>query len=151
MKFGSSPVLPLAVIVAAAGLGLSGCGGGGGAAATHRTTSPHATAPHNKPGLNATLTGANHDPVAGRRWAYIVTAADAQGHPLNGTVETEFAFAGQVVGRESPPTHKLKHGRLRDSVTFPAAAVGKPIELQVVVRTSLGSKTLDWSVNVLKR
>jgi len=146
----SSRATAAALLALGPTVAVAGCGGGA-AATTHRTTSPHATAGHNKPGLNATLVGENHHPVAGRHWTYIVTAADAQGRPLSGTVETAFAFAGQVVGRESPPTHKLKHGRLRDSVTFPAAAEGKPIELQVVVRTALGSKTLDWPVNVVKR
>jgi hypothetical protein len=71
---------------------------------------------------------------------------NASGHPLAGTVKTEFAFAGQVVGHETPPTHPLSNGRLHDTVEFPAASAGEPLALQTVVHTSLGSITLTWPV-----
>lgn len=87
-------------------------------------------------------------PVAGKAWRYSVTATDSGGHPLNGTVDTRFVFGGQVVGRESPPTHLLRNGRLHDDVTFPAQATGIPLSFEVVVRTKPGSVTLDWPVRV---
>jgi hypothetical protein len=86
--------------------------------------------------------------VAKKNWTYTVTATDASGHPLAGTVLTEFVFGGQVVGRESPPTHPLKNGRLKDVVQFPPQSVGIPITFQTVVKTRLGSVTLDWPVKV---
>jgi hypothetical protein len=52
------------------------------------------------------------------------------------------------VGKENPPTHQLKDGLLRDNVTFPTQAIGQPLELQTVVRSSEGSVTLDWPVTV---
>lgn len=100
--------------------------------------------------VHAALSATTHHPVATKNWTYTVTATDAQGHPLSGTVETEFAFQGAVVGKETPPIHRLKAGRLKDTIQFPKMAVGAPIELQVVVRTSRGSVTLDWPVNVVK-
>jgi hypothetical protein len=69
---------------------------------------------------------------------------------MPGTAYTEFTFAGQVVGHETPPTHPLKGGRLVDTVEFPPASVGQPIALQVVVHTNLGSVTLSWPVKVKK-
>ena len=97
-------------------------------------------------GLHASFHGQDHNPRAGQNWNYSVLATDASGNALSGTVETEFAFNGTVVGRESPATHPLKNGRLDDILTFPARAVGFPLSVQVVVHTSAGSVTLDWPV-----
>jgi hypothetical protein len=92
----------------------------------------------------------NHAPKAGHAWAYEVLAADSAGHPLAGTTETEFVFSGTVVGRETPSTHTLKDGLLHDNVTYPSRAIGVPLTFRVVVRTHLGSVTLDWSIKVHK-
>ena len=65
-----------------------------------------------------------------------------------GTVDIQFAFGGQVVGRDTPPTHPVVNGRWHDTLKFPAAAVGMPLTFQAVVHTRLGSITLDWPVTV---
>jgi hypothetical protein len=101
-------------------------------------------------GMHATLHGENHAPTVKQPWYYSVLATDASGHPLAGTVDTEFVFGGQIVGRETPPTHPLTDGRLNDNVTFPAQSVGVSLTFQVVVHTTLGSVTLDWPVKVQK-
>jgi hypothetical protein len=101
-------------------------------------------------GMRSSLHGANHAPKVNRLWHYSVQATTAARQPLSGTVESEFVFGGQVVGRESPPTHHLTDGRLDDSVTFPAQAVGIPLTFRVVVRTNLGLVTLDWPVKVTR-
>lgn len=98
--------------------------------------------------VHAILKGANHAPVAGRNWVYTVTASDASGRPLTGTVSSQFVFSGQVVGHETPPTHPLKNGRLRDVMVFPARAEGIPLTFQTVVKTPAGTVTLDWPVTV---
>jgi hypothetical protein len=92
------------------------------------------------------LSADSHAPVANKLFRYTVVVSDANGRPLPGTVQTEFAFSGIVVGHETPPTHRLKHGILRDYVTFPSHAIGQPLELQTVVQTNRGSVTLDWPV-----
>jgi hypothetical protein len=114
---------------------------------TATTTTTRTTPAYARP-LHATLVGESHHPIANKSWSYTVTATDAAGRPQPGAVETEFTFNGVVVGHETPPTHPLTHGRLHDSVTFPPAAVGHPLDLQVVVRTPIGSVTLDWFVEV---
>ncbi len=96
--------------------------------------------------MRAWLHGENHAPIVGKLWPYSVLATGAGGGALAGTVDTEFVFGGQVVGRESPPTHPLKNGRLTDRVTYPASAGGVPLTFRVVVHTGLGSVTLDWAV-----
>jgi hypothetical protein len=100
--------------------------------------------------MKATLRGQNHHPTAAQLWTYSVRATDAKGRPLPGTTDTEFVFAGKVVGHETPATHRLNNGRLRDKITFPAAAVGVPLKVQVTVHTKLGPATLDWPVKVQK-
>lgn len=100
--------------------------------------------------MRAWLHAGSHRPKAGKLFNYLVLAADSSGHALSGTVDTEFAFNGQVVGHETPPTHALRNGRLSDDVTFPARSIGIPLSLRVVVHTHLGTVTLDWSVKAVK-
>ncbi len=122
------------------------------------TTTTHTTsAPKPKPAppafvkpMKATLVGENHAPIATKLWPYTVTATDANGKALSGRVDVEFTFNGTVVGHATPPTDPLTDGRWHDNLTFPPAAVGEPIVLQVVVHTSLGTMTLDWPVKVKK-
>jgi hypothetical protein len=116
---------------------------------THTTTSKTTTTTAAfKPPLQATLTGENHDPKIGVLWAYTVTARDANGKPLSGTIETEFWFGGAKVGQESPLKHTFTNGTITNKVTFPARANNVTgLQLQVTVITSIGTKTLDWTVN----
>ncbi len=133
--------------------------GSGSSTAKKTTNSPPPPPPAPKPAplpapvvaassgdVHASFHGQNHNPVAGQIWDYSVLATDGSGKALSGTVETEFVFNGTVVGRESPSTHPLKNGRLDDTVTFPARALGIPLSVQVVVHTPAGSVTLDWPV-----
>jgi hypothetical protein len=100
--------------------------------------------------MHATLVGENHDPTVNKPWPYSVTVTDAKGRPLSGTVDIEFTFNGVVVGHDTPPTHPVRNGRWHDNLVFPARAIGEPIDLQAVVHTSLGSRTLDWPVKAKK-
>jgi hypothetical protein len=100
--------------------------------------------------VRATLHGQGHDPVVGQKWIYTLAVTDAQGHGLSGTIDTEFALQGTVVGHDTPPTHSLKNGHYKEALKFPPVSVGYPIDLQVVVHTKLGSVTLDWPVTVHK-
>jgi hypothetical protein len=142
------------VALAVASLVLTACGG----SSTHSVTSSAKNSTNSTASssgasvtsgpVRATLRGENHNPTAKKNWTYTVTATDAHGHPLSGTVLTEFAFQGTVEGREAPPFHPLKNGRLKDVIQYPAESVGFPIVLQVVVHTHLGSVTLHWPVAV---
>jgi hypothetical protein len=101
--------------------------------------------------VHATLSGVNHTPVAGKNWTYTLHVTDASGKPLTGTVDTDFVVAGLgVVGKETPPVHKLKNGTLSDTLQFPADAVGHPITLVTVIHTSAGAAAVGWPVNVSK-
>ncbi len=156
-KMTSTPWL----VVTLMGLCLAGCGGAAKPRATTRSTTTSSQAAEGPTGsssqsavttgpVRATLRGENHSPVVNRNWSYTVTASDASGHPLDGTVLSEFVFAGHVVGRETPPTHPLRNGRFTDILQFPARALGIPLTFQTVVRTRLGRVTLGWPVRVTR-
>jgi hypothetical protein len=98
--------------------------------------------------VRATLHATNHTPKVGKNWPYSVHVTDASGHPLSGSVEIQFSFGGQVVGRDRPPVHPLKNGQWHDFLQFPPQAVGVPLSFQAVVHTSAGSVTLSWPVTV---
>ena len=83
-----------------------------------------------------------------RPWAYWVRVTDSAGRMLSGTVEIQFLYADQVVGRDTPPTHPIRCGRWQDSLTFPATAIGMPLVFRAVIHTHIGSITLDWPVKV---
>jgi hypothetical protein len=147
---------PAAVVVLA--LGLAACGG-----SSSNTSSPaHTTATAASASSSGSssqvstgpvrgkLVGDNHTPKLKANWFYTVTVTDANGHPLNGTVLTQFAFGGQVEGRETPPTHKLRGGHLRDRINFPPESLGVPLTMQTVVHTPKGSITLSWPVTPTK-
>ena len=73
------------------------------------------------------LTAANHTPTAGKLWDYSVKVTSASGKPLSGTVDIEFAFGSEVVGRDTPPTHPVKDGSWQDNLKVPRDAVGEPL------------------------
>lgn len=98
--------------------------------------------------MHATLVAANHTPKVIKGWPYTVRVTDAHGHPLSGTVEIEFTFAGQIVGRDTPPTHRIRNGVWHDTLNFPRKSAGYPLVFQAVVHTKAGSVTLDWPVTV---
>ena len=150
----------VSAVVVALAAAVGGCGGGtSSSSTTQATTAARSSAPSASAStgagssvttgaVRATLSGANHAPKVGSSWRYVLHVTDAAGRPLSGTVDVEFAFGGQVVGHDTPPVHVLRHGVLRETLTFPAQAVGYPLALQAVAHTKAGSVTLDWPVTV---
>ena len=100
--------------------------------------------------MQVTLVGQNHHPKVNAAWTYTVTVTDARGRRLSGTETTEYTFNGVVVGTEKPENVRFTAGLYRDTIEFPAAAVGHPLDVQVVVHTSLGTATRDWPITVQK-
>jgi hypothetical protein len=144
--------------IIAVSMTVAACGSGSSSTTTSTTTHLTTTAPTPQGGTASVTTGAvrgklvgqNHAPTVGKKWPYSVTVTNASGSPLNGTVDIEFVFAGQVVGRDTPPTHPVMNGRWHDLLKFPRTAVGQPLMFQAVVHTSAGSITLDWPIRVKK-
>jgi hypothetical protein len=124
----------------------AGCGGSatttrGNSAGTHTPLQPPAAR------FTATLHAPTHSPVVNAAWVYSIDVRDANGRPLRAIAETQFLFAGQVVGRESPPTHRFA-GHLRDLIRWPRRSAGFPLTFRAVVHTSLGAQNLDYQVQV---
>ena len=143
----------IALTIAACG-NSSSSSSASGPSTTTTTSAPAATsgggASVSSGAVHAVLRALNHTPRVNRPWPYSVRVTDASGHPLGGKVDIEFVFAGQVVGRDTPPTHPLKHGRWHDNLRFPAAALGHPLTFRAVVHTAHGSATLNWPVTATK-
>jgi hypothetical protein len=97
------------------------------------------------------LEGQNHRPKIGVKWKYSVEATDRTGHELAGNVLTRFLYRGVVIGTEAPARHKLKRGKLSDTLSFPPPSVGLPLSVQVVVTTRFGSLKLKWPVTPVSR
>lgn len=140
----------LAGLAGACLLLVTGCGGS--APTTTPTTSKAPTTQHTittpaQP-IHATLVGENHNPTVNQPWHYTVTVTDAQGHGLSGTETTHYTFNGAVVGTEKPPNARFADGVYHDTIEFPSAAVGYPLDVQTVIHTGLGSATLDWPIEV---
>jgi hypothetical protein len=76
---------------------------------------------------------ADHDPAA------------AAGRPLAASVRYQFLFAGRPVASRS---HYRFRGTFHDVVSWPARAVGIPLTFRAIVRTSLGTRNLDYAVQV---
>lgn len=151
------PAVVVGVLLLA--LPLAACGASKSKSATSQTTTttPPPTATPTPAGGSATVTtgpvhgtlsGQDHAPKVNRAWRYSLEVTDVTGHPLSGTVDIEFMFGGQVVGRDTPPTHRVTEGRWHDTIEFPATAVGVALTFRAVVRTRLGSISLDWPVTV---
>jgi hypothetical protein len=98
--------------------------------------------------ISATLMASNHTPVVGMDWPYSVHVTDRRGHPLSGTVRIQFLRGGRIVGADAPLVHTLKNGHWSATLKFPSSAAGTMLTFQVVVRTGIGSVTLNWPVTV---
>jgi hypothetical protein len=98
--------------------------------------------------VHGTFVGESHHPTVNQPWRYTVTVTDAHGHKLSGTETTQYTLNGAVVGTEKPENVKFTGGVYRNTIEFPAAAVGFPLTVQAVVRTGEGSATATWPVKV---
>ncbi len=165
-----------AALATAIACALSACGGGSssssttssagasqttGAGATNSTAGSATTSSGGTPTssggasvttgpIRAVLHAENHSPHVNRPWPYSVRVTDAAGRPLGGRVDIEFVFGGQVVGRDTPPTHPLSKGRWHDNLKFPPDALGEPLSVRAVVHVPHGSVTLNWPISVVR-
>ena len=95
--------------------------------------------------LVATLSAPNHHPRVGVLWPIRITARDPAGHPVRAEVRYQYLFNGTVVARRS---HYRFRGTFRDTLEFPASAVGIRLVFRAVVTSAIGSRNLDWWVQV---
>jgi hypothetical protein len=140
--------LVVSIAIVGCGSGRHSSSGPGSASTSTTAAQPGGGSVVSTGPVRASLTGENHAPHQGTGWSYRVRVRNASGRALSGTVDIEFAFGGQVVGRDTPPTHPVTHGSWHDRIVFPPASVGQPLTVRAVVHTALGAVTLDWPIKV---
>ena len=124
-------------------LSLLGCGGGGSSSDTSATGS----APQAPPFV-ATLDAPTHQPVANAAWPITITARTPGGRPLRATVTYDYLFAGRVVARRS--RYRFT-GTFHDVIRWPPRSLSFPLTFRAVVTTRLGTRNLDYQVQVKAR
>jgi hypothetical protein len=97
--------------------------------------------------LTATLKPSTHTPKINTNWPITVTAT-LKGKPARATAVYKYLFGGTVVGTEYP--YNNKHytftGHFHDDLVFPAASVGQPLTLRVVIKSAGRTVNLNWKV-----
>ena len=97
--------------------------------------------------LTATLAPSTHTPKINRKWPIKVTAT-LKGKPARASAVYQFVFGGTVVSTQYP--YNNKHytftGHFSDNLVFPAASVGQPLTLRVVIRASGHTVNLNWAI-----
>ena len=100
--------------------------------------------------LSATLKPSTHTPKINTNWRLTVTAT-LNGKPAaHASAAYEFLFGGVPVGGTQYPfrnPHYTFTGHFSDYLTFPAAAVGQPLTLRVVVKAGGHTVNLPWSIS----
>ncbi len=97
--------------------------------------------------LAATLKPSTHTPKVNAKWPITVTAT-LGGKPAHATAEYEFLFGPVVVSTQYPRNNKHYSftGKFSDTLVFPAASVGQPLTLRVVIKAQGHTVNLNWSI-----
>jgi hypothetical protein len=94
----------------------------------------------------ARLHASGHHPKANKHWWVRITVRSHSGRRLSGRVDYVFYFHGARVGHSSG--HRFRGGVYRDPLVFPRRAVGVPLSVHFIVKTSLGHVSLRYWVKV---
>lgn len=97
--------------------------------------------------LSASLTAGTHTPKIGTKWPLKVTAT-LHGKPAHASVIYEYLYGGAVVSTRYPCNNKACGftGHYSDKLVFPAASLGEPLTLRIVIKASGHTVDLDWAV-----
>ncbi|HXR13204.1 MAG TPA: hypothetical protein VN740_01010 [Solirubrobacteraceae bacterium] len=98
--------------------------------------------------LTATLAPSTHTPKINKNWPITVTAT-LSGKAAHATAAYEFLFAGVQVGPTQYPGNNKRFsftGHFSDNLVFPAASVGQPLTLRVVIKASRHTVNLNWAI-----
>jgi len=118
-------------------LGLAGATAVAGAPLVNGTSGP----------LRATLKPSTHTPKVNAKWPITVTAT-LGGKPAHASASYEFLFGPVVVSTQYPHNNKRYSftGQFSDTLVFPAASVGQPLTLRVVIKAQGHTVNLNWSI-----
>ena len=90
--------------------------------------------------VKATVHFPNHNPIAGKTW--VITWTATQGRTkLSGSDSYEFFIGRSTSGSpvRTEPGVSFRNGKGRDTLKFPAEAVGHQLTLVVVIKTNAGT------------
>ena len=124
---------------AIATLALASCGSGSG------STSGSEAARRPSPGPVGKRKATTHHPRAGAPWPIAIEAHDRAGRPLRAEVRYQYLLGGAVVAHRS---HYRFRGAFHDTFRWPSRAIGFPLTFRAVVTTPLGTRRLDYPVQV---
>jgi hypothetical protein len=98
-------------------------------------------------GITATMHAGTHNPRVNDLWPLSFSVSRG-GSPVKASVNYEFLFAGQVVGRRS---HYTFTGHFSDrDFLWPSAAVGYPLTFRAVIASGTSTINLDYPVQVIR-
>jgi hypothetical protein len=95
-------------------------------------------------GFTAHLFLATHQPKVGIQPVKVTAVRGRQ--KLSGSVNYQFFLGKTMVSHK--PGHSFRNGLFRDTLKWPAEAVGHTITLRVVVKTRYGTDYLNWWIRV---
>ena len=93
----------------------------------------------------------NHNPIVNKPWVITWTASKGR-HKLSGKTKYQF-FVGKNTHTGPVSTQKgvkFSHGRGRDTLRFPGAAVGHQLTLRVLIVTKAGTVGVNWLLTAKK-
>lgn len=128
-------LLALALLLGPMGCGNGSESGGGSSAGGGRAA----------PRLSVTLRTPGHHPKVNAAWPISIRAVGPGGRPLRAEVRYQYLFGGSVVARRS---HYRFKGSFHDTIRWPARSAGIPLTFRAVVTTPLGTRKLDYAVEV---
>ena len=93
----------------------------------------------------------NHNPIAGKTWVITWTATKGR-TKLSGSDSYEFFIGNTTAGSpvRTEPGVSFRNGTGRDTLKFPAEAVGHQLTLVVVIKTSAGTVKVPWVLTTKK-
>ncbi len=93
------------------------------------------------PGITAKLSAPTHTPkVGGEKISITVTKGKLK---LSGSVKYQFYFPGLGLV-STQPGHKFTNGLYRDTLLWPASAVGKKLTVKIIITTPYGTTSIDY-------
>jgi hypothetical protein len=99
--------------------------------------------------LVAHLHAPTHHPKAGEPWPIMITAHDADGHRVHGSVRYAYLYQGEVVDRQDPKVDNHFLGEFRDHhLAWSKRTIGLELTFRAIVDTHLGQANLDYMVKV---
>ena len=102
--------------------------------------------------VRVTILSPTHEPRVNAPWPVRVTATNAAGKPIAGTLTMIVLFAGAPIGKidKGRVYHVMGSWQERrgSAITWPASSPGQPLTFQAVVRADGVTVRKNWEITV---